>query len=346
MINKKVLFVFPKEDNQKKSGGSFRRDQNKELFRKYFSKVDSLEIVLRSLPQKWYTFRQQCKKYDILVLEEPKYIFLLLGLKTCIIYSSHNFEAKLRFDFFKQNISFSSFLRFVIFSLSEHIALKVSDIIFTISSTLSEQLQKYTKKQIISIPPKPLISHIQNECRIDTSEQLFLFVGSFSWLPNKQAYDFFIEEVLPFLDVRKRKKFLFVGNGNDSISSFNMGEISVDTVGYVENLGQFYAESYAIIIPIVSGSGVKIKLIEALVNKKPIVSMQKGIEGFEHLSNLLKPVLSAEGFSNELINLEKEEYYRRRIEDVEKTAQVIFQEAEEGEQKLYTKIEQCLNLKK
>lgn len=342
MINKKVLFISSKEDNQKKSGGSFRRGQNKELFRKYFSKVDSLEIVFKSLPQKWYSLREQCKKYDILVLEEPKYIFLLLGLKTCIIYSSHNFEAKLRFELFKQNIAFSSFLRFVIFSFSEHIALKVSDIIFTISTTLSEQLQKYTKRQIISIPPKPLTSRIQNECSIDTSEELFLFVGSFSWPPNKQAYDFFIQEVLPFLDVTKKKKFLFVGKGNENISSFNKGEVSVDTLGYVDNLDQLYAESYAIIIPIVGGSGVKIKLIEALAYKKPIVAMQKGIEGFKHLSYLLKPALSAEDFSNELTKLEKQEYYRRRIEDVENTAKVILQEAEEGEQKLYEKIEKCV----
>ena len=74
-MTKKVLFIYSKENSHQKSGGNFRRSQNKKIFKKYFGEVDSLEIVIRSPIKRWHEFRQKCKEYDILVLEEPKYIF-------------------------------------------------------------------------------------------------------------------------------------------------------------------------------------------------------------------------------------------------------------------------------
>ena len=55
------------------------------------------------------------------------------------------------------------------------------------------------------------------------------------------------------------------------------GEICL--LGYYENIKQIYYDCKIVIAPIVVGSGTKVKVVEALMNSKPVITNCLGIEG-------------------------------------------------------------------
>jgi glycosyltransferase involved in cell wall biosynthesis len=52
-------------------------------------------------------------------------------------------------------------------------------------------------------------------------------------------------------------------------------------VGEVEDVAPCYAAADAVVIPIRSGGGTRIKILEAFAYKKPVISTSMGMEGIE-----------------------------------------------------------------
>ena len=62
------------------------------------------------------------------------------------------------------------------------------------------------------------------------------------------------------------------------------GAISLE--GFVENLDTVFRESCAMIVPLLFGSGVKIKTLEALSRGLPVISTSFGVEGIPVTNNV------------------------------------------------------------
>jgi polysaccharide biosynthesis protein PslH len=108
-----------------------------------------------------------------------------------------------------------------------------------------------------------------------------LFLGSFVYKPNRDSFKYFIKYIYPYIsDVPVE----VVGAGITSISQPN-----ININGYVDDLYKFYSTCGVFIVPLQSGGGTRLKILEALANKIPIVSTTKGIEGFalEHEKHVL-----------------------------------------------------------
>jgi glycosyltransferase involved in cell wall biosynthesis len=55
----------------------------------------------------------------------------------------------------------------------------------------------------------------------------------------------------------------------------------IDLIGEVDDVEPYYRESYISIVPLLSGSGTRLKILEAMSFGNPIVTTHKGIEGIE-----------------------------------------------------------------
>ncbi len=136
---------------------------------------------------------------------------------------------------------------------------------------------------------KPRIHH-HLRAGIDTSDYEFrpegrspktmLFLGSFRHLPNQAALRWFLNEVMPHVLEREPKaKLKVIGSdppAGHTIPNFNG---AVELVGFVENIRQPLTEYAVFICPILSGSGVRVKLLEAFASGIPTVSTRIGAEG-------------------------------------------------------------------
>ena len=85
--------------------------------------------------------------------------------------------------------------------------------------------------------------------------------------------------------------------------------------GFVNRLPDYLSAADIVIIPLDSGSGTRLKILEAASCSRPIVSTKKGVEGLNFLNN--KEIVVTEGINEEfiesIIKLIEDEGLRRRM---------------------------------
>ena len=105
------------------------------------------------------------------------------------------------------------------------------------------------------------------------------FIGSFGHPPNVQAVRYFVESVLPLIHQKISDVKFVVAGKNPPPEIAQLASEHVDFVGFVPNLAEFFASSAVVVIPLLSGGGIKIKTLDALAAGAPIVSTSIGAEG-------------------------------------------------------------------
>ena len=107
-----------------------------------------------------------------------------------------------------------------------------------------------------------------------------LFLGSFRHIPNAEALDWFVQRVLPcVLQRRPGARLIVIGSDPPPRHSLSNSSDAIELQGFVENVRE-PLERYAVFIcPILSGSGVRVKLLEAFASGIPVVSTRLGAEG-------------------------------------------------------------------
>jgi len=107
-----------------------------------------------------------------------------------------------------------------------------------------------------------------------------LFVGSFRHDPNRAALDWFVHQVLPLIVVRQpRARLAIVGSDPPPAHTYADYADHLDMLGEVEDVRQSLARYAVFVCPILSGSGVRVKLLEAFAAGIPVVSTTVGAEG-------------------------------------------------------------------
>lgn len=90
---------------------------------------------------------------------------------------------------------------------------------------------------------------------------------------NKISANWFFTEVYPQL--APDLKIVVIGKITDHIPDF----ANVHKIRFVDDLGSMYAKSRIAICPMLSGTGIKVKVVEALSFGLPIVCSPRGVDG-------------------------------------------------------------------
>lgn len=93
---------------------------------------------------------------------------------------------------------------------------------------------------------------------------------------NIEGYQWFIDNVSPYLVC----KTVVAGRGFDLFKDSWKSE-KVEVFGYVEDMGELYNNAFAVSVPLFSGGGMKVKVVEALMYGKEIYGTDEAFEGFE-----------------------------------------------------------------
>ncbi len=110
--------------------------------------------------------------------------------------------------------------------------------------------------------------------------ETMLFLGSFRHLPNQEALDWFTRKALP--SVLKRSpaaRLVIVGAEPPPRHSLPDLPGNIELRGYVEDVREPLGRYAVFVCPILSGSGMRVKLLEAFAAGIPVVSTRLGAEG-------------------------------------------------------------------
>jgi len=107
-----------------------------------------------------------------------------------------------------------------------------------------------------------------------------LFLGSFRHDPNRVALDWFLRYALPRIVERApQARLVAVGSDPPPPHAYADHAAHLEMRGYVEDVREPLARYAVFVCPILSGSGVRVKLLEAFAAGIPVVSTLVGAEG-------------------------------------------------------------------
>lgn len=161
--------------------------------------------------------------------------------------------------------------------------LNTVDLLATISNTDAETFRNLgIKTPRVTIP---VAMEVHSKKTTFSSDSIF-FLGSMNWQPNSEAVDWLVSSIFPALkkvipEVRLNLAGSFM-NGKFP-SHKNAGIINH---GFVENSTDFMLKKGILVLPIQSGSGVRMKLLEALSLGIPVVTTAIGAQGINDLSTV------------------------------------------------------------
>lgn len=186
------------------------------------------------------------------------------------------------------------------------------DKIITISEDEHLVFKRFLGEKVINIPPS-FPSHFEkNDC--DKKYDL-IFVGSEN-IFNIQSIQWFFDHAYPLLP--QNINIVIIGR----ICKHIQERKGVTLIEFVESLEEYYHQSRIAICPMLEGTGIKIKVIEALSYGLPVVGTERAIDGFpSKTSNGCLVSDHPELFRDQIMSLLQDQSY---YQDIKTQAKAYF----------------------
>lgn len=289
----------------------FKRNENKI---KYFFGYSLPNLILGRVKH-FNRIRFTHKSYFNDILKSNEYDYIIISYvywAGLVIDNPSTKKAKLCID--THDFLTSQFQNTKGFNLGKYFQKEIDilsefDQIFAISVEENYLFSQFIDKEVTT-----LSYSIDANFSIANSEKRYDLIYVASGNPhNILAANWFFEKVYPLLS--KKINILVIGKICNYIQDFE----NVTKLHFVENLSDYYSNSKVAICPMLSGTGLKIKVVEALSFGLPIVCNQRGVDGLsnksdngclvtnvpEEFANAIKLLLEDENYYSEISNFGK-----------------------------------------
>lgn len=130
----------------------------------------------------------------------------------------------------------------------------------------------------------PIGLEMKNYLKIDKPPVIpnsICFIGAMDWVPNREGLEWFLDNVWPkFHAIRPEVKFYIAGrNTPTELKSKNIP--GVEFMGEVPEAINFINSHPIMVVPLFSGSGTRVKILEGMALSKAIITTSLGKEGIE-----------------------------------------------------------------
>lgn len=127
------------------------------------------------------------------------------------------------------------------------------------------------------------VRHYARARRIPPRPSTVVFPGDMAYFPNVAGARFFAEHVLPLVRRRVPEVTIrLVGRSpHPSLRALAAADPGVVVTGAVPDAADHIAEGRVVVVPLLHGSGTRLKILEAWALDRPVVSTSKGCEGLD-----------------------------------------------------------------
>ncbi|MCO4819613.1 MAG: glycosyltransferase [Bacteroidetes bacterium] len=106
-------------------------------------------------------------------------------------------------------------------------------------------------------------------------------IGSLEWMPNVEAVEWFIDDVWPLLLAQFPEQTFYVAGKGMPAEFKNRTHKGVEMIGEVASATDFIKDKGITVVPLKSGSGIRLKILEAMSAGKIVVSTTIGAQGID-----------------------------------------------------------------
>ena len=139
-------------------------------------------------------------------------------------------------------------------------------------------------------------------------------IGAMDWMPNQESIRWLLEEVWPVVHRTVPQARLYLAGRKMPARWMNARIEGVTVVGEVPDAMYFIGSKQINVVPLLSGSGIRVKIIEAMSLGKAVVTTTVGAQGIDYTDgeNLLI-ANSPEEFAQQIKRLLDDDSYCRRV---------------------------------
>lgn len=165
------------------------------------------------------------------------------------------------------------------------------DVCSVVSDSDRESLCKIVKGVNPIVLPNGVDEHYFSlpSASSDSQEDVVVFVGSMNYSPNSEGILHFSRNIWPVVRSHLPSARLWVLGVDppDKVQALD-GHENVEILGFVPDIRPYFARAKVAIAPIYSGSGTRLKILDAWAMGKAVVSTSLGAQGLvaEHLVNI------------------------------------------------------------
>lgn len=141
------------------------------------------------------------------------------------------------------------------------------------------------KEPVVFVPAGVDLSRFQPDSAIRPKPRTLYMIGSLDWLPNQEGLDWFLAEVWPQVTEKYPDLELHIAGKEMPARFRNLKLRNVCIHGFVESAAVFMQQYEVMVVPLLSGGGMRIKIIEGMAMGTCIISTGLGSEGIHVRDN-------------------------------------------------------------
>jgi glycosyltransferase involved in cell wall biosynthesis len=154
-----------------------------------------------------------------------------------------------------------------------------SDVLIPISERDASYFREHSlQKPSLTIPAGLSLGHYP-QTELPQGPSIF-FIGALDWLPNQEGISWFLRNVFHLL-LSELPELRFHVAGRNAPAQFEkkLKHPNISYHGEVEDARSFIQAYRVMVVPLLTGSGIRVKILEGMALGRPVVTTTRGIEG-------------------------------------------------------------------
>jgi polysaccharide biosynthesis protein PslH len=188
-----------------------------------------------------------------------------------------------------------------------------------VASQKNQSLQTYPHTPVFTTIPICIDTQTTAPIQPIEMPSEVLHLGTMFWMPNIEGVLWFARQVWPKVSERVNQAKLIIGGKNPpdiirELTRLKDGGSSIEVTGYIPDPTKYLKRAGVFIVPLLSGGGMRVKIIDAWRWGLPIVSTSIGAEGILHQPG--ENILIAdneEDFANAVIKVLEEPEFAKKL---------------------------------
>jgi glycosyltransferase involved in cell wall biosynthesis len=154
------------------------------------------------------------------------------------------------------------------------------DVVTTVADADAARLRALLPAARVDVVPNGVdAARFRPDPHVTATPSSLVFVGAMAYPPNVAAMRFFTDEVLPIVRRSRPDARLTIVGRDPAPMVRAMASEAVEVTGEVDDVRPYLAAAGIFVAPMVSGSGIKNKVLEAMAMARPVVATSLAVEG-------------------------------------------------------------------
>ncbi|MBP5279346.1 MAG: glycosyltransferase, partial [Erysipelotrichaceae bacterium] len=156
-------------------------------------------------------------------------------------------------------------------------------VIFASAVETEEFNRKKGNDKAVNIPVGVDYEHFCAPLSVKKEEATAVYTGNLKTAANADSVRMIVNKVLPLS--KRIKKLLLVGDYSEELAKEFAGNERIEFIGHSDDVREYVKRAAVFLSPLVYGTGIKTKILEAMAMGVPVVTNSIGVEGIPGQNN-------------------------------------------------------------